>query len=514
MGKRIPDNLLEELSRFIESSMGLSFQKVRRADLERGIGCAATEFGFGDAESCIRWLLSSHLSKGQIETLASYLTVGETYFFRDGKSFDLLGEHIIPGLFRSRAGKERSIRIWSAGCATGEEPYSAAILLDRTIPDLKKWNITILATDINPRFLQKAKEGVYSDWSFRDTPGWVRENYFTKTQKGFEIREDIRKMVTFSYHNIIEDPFPSFLNSTNAMDIIFCRNVLIYFSQESARDVIHNFYRCLVDDGWLIVSAVEAPHAFFSGFRTMNFPGVTLYRKSEAVEKAPSTRISPEQLPVRQPPAPELSYKIPEIRPPVPAPISRPPEPTPTASDSYQEALRAYEQGRYTEAVEILTPLLSPLKLRGDAGGLLKAGVSKGGADAKEISLLACAYANQGRLSDALLWCERAVASDKTNTEYHYLLATILQEAGRAEESIASLKRTLYLDQDYVPAHYLLANLYRRQGRMRESKKHFEISLSILSVFPIEEVLPGSEGMIAGRMIEIINTMLEQGAVK
>jgi chemotaxis protein methyltransferase CheR len=504
MGKRIPVNLLEEFSRFVESSMGLSFQKARRADLERGIGCAAHEFGFGDAESCIRWLLSSHLSKGQIETLASYLTVGETYFFRDGKSFDLLGEHIIPGLFRSRAGKERSIRIWSAGCATGEEPYSAAILLHRTIPDLIKWNITILATDINPRFLQKATEGVYSEWSFRETPGWVRENYFTKTKKGLEIREDIRNMVTFSYHNIIEDPFPSFLNSTNAMDIIFCRNVLIYFSQERARDAIRNFYRCLVNDGWLFVSAVEAPHTLFSGFRTMNFPGVILYRKTESYEKAPSIRISPEPLPVHPPPAPELRYKIPEIRPPVPPPISRPPAPKPPAADLYQEALRAYEQGRYAEAAEIINRSHPPLK---PSGG-------EGGSDAKAMSLLARAYANQGRLSDALLWCGRAVASDKTNTEYHYLLATILQEAGRAEESIASLKRTLYLDQDYVPAHYLLANLYRRQGRKKESKKHFEISLSLLRSYPIEDVLPGSEGMIAGRMIEIINTMLEQGAVK
>lgn len=503
MGKRIPDTMLDEFSRFVGSTMGLNFPKEKWADLERGIGSAAREFGFGDAESCIRWLMSSHLSKGRVETLASYLTVGETYFFRDGKSFDILKEQIIPGLVRSRAGKESNIRIWSAGCATGEEPYSAAMLLHRSIPDLKEWNITILATDINPRFLQKATEGVYSEWSFRETPEWVRQNYFTKTKRGLEIREDIRNMVTFSYHNIIEDPFPSFLNSTNAMDIIFCRNVLMYFSQKSARDVIRNFYRCLVNDGWLFVSAVEASHVLFSDFRTVSFPGVTLYRKTEAVEKAPALGILPEPLPVRQPPAPELERRIPEKKPQIPAPVSPAPAPTFSAPDLYQEALRAYDRGLYAEAADSILRS-HPRKPGGGEGGLI----------AREMSLLARAYANQGRLSDALLWCERAVASDKTNREHHYLLATIHQEAGRAEESIASLKRTLYLDQDFVPAHYLLANLYRRQGRKKESKKHFEITLSLLRTYPVEDVLPGSEGMIAGRMIEIINTMLEQVEVK
>lgn len=498
MGKRIPDNLLAEFSRFVELNMGLSFPKEKWADLERGTRSAAGEFGFGDTESCVRWLMSSHLLKGKVETLASHLTVGETYFFRDIKCFEILEKHILPDLVSLRSGKEQNIRIWSAGCATGEEPYSAAILLDRTIPGLKNWNITILATDINPRFLQKAKEGVYSEWSFRETPNWVRENYFTKTKKGFEVREDIRNMVTFSYHNMSEDPFPSFSNNTNAMDIIFCRNVLMYFAQERAREVIPKFYRCLVDDGWMIVSAVEASQVLFSDFRTMNFPGLVLYRKTEAIEEAPQVRIPPEPLPVWQPQVPEFSRRITERHPLIPASISPASGIASSISDFYQEALRSYEQGHYAEAVEKINLSRHSLTSSGDEDGL----------DAKAMSLLARAYANQGRLSDALLWCERAVASDKTNTGLHYLLATILQEAGRTEESIASLKRTLYLDQDFVQAHFLLGNLTRQQGKIRESKKHFENALSTLKTFRLDDILPESEGMTAGRLNEIIQTML------
>jgi chemotaxis protein methyltransferase CheR len=493
MSKTITDSLLGQFSRFVEANMGLSFPEGKWAELERGTRSAACEFGFGDAEACIQWLMSSRLSKGQVEILASHLTVGETYFFRDGKCFDILQEHIVPGLVRARAGKEQNIRIWSAGCATGEEPYSAAILLNRAIPDLKNWNITILATDINPRFLRKAKEGVYGEWSFRETPGWVRENFFTKTKKELRVREDIRNMVTFSYHNINEDPFPSFSNNTNAMDIIFCRNVLMYFSQKRARDVIHNFYRCLGEDGWLIVSAVEASQVLFSEFRTMNFPGLTLYRKTETIEKAPPVNILPSPIEIRQAQATEFRQKIPEIQTPVQAPISPEPGPVPSLPDFYQEALRSYEQGHYAAAVEKLT------KSTGDESGL----------DAKAMSLLARAYANQGKLSDAVEWCEKAISADRVDPGSHYLLATVLQEQGQTGEAVASLKRTLYLDQDFVPAHFLLGNLARQQGKLRESRKHFENTLSILKAYRQEDILPESEGMTAGRLNEIIQTMIE-----
>lgn len=501
MGTKIPDNLLSTFSRFIEITMGLSFPKEKWADLERGIRSAASELSIGDAESCIRWLMSSHLSKDQVETLASHLTVGETHFFRDRKCFDILEEHIIPGLVRSRAGKEQNIRIWSAGCATGEEPYSAAILLRRIIPDLKNWNITILATDINPRFLQKAREGVYTDWSFRESPNWVRENYFTKTTKGFELREEIRNMVTFSYHNIIEDPFPSLTGNTNAMDIIFCRNVLMYFSQEKARETIQHFYRCLADDGHLIVSAVEASQVHFSAFRTINFPGVLLYRKPGRAGEAPLFGMPAQLLPVfqpQQPPLQECRPRAKEKQPLAPTLVPARPAPAGPPPDPYDMAMQLYSLGRYAEAVEAMNPTATPPESR-----------ERGGLDAKAMSLMARAHANQGRLSDALSWCRQAVAFDRTRPEFQYLLATILQEVGQTEDAIAALKRTLYLDQNFVPAHFLLGNLTRQQGKFKESKKHFENALSVLKTYRHEDILPESEGMTAGRFNEIIRTTLE-----
>ena len=195
----ISTHQLSRISELVSALMGLHFPEGRYIDLERGIESASIDFGFdNNIEEFIKWLTSSALTKSHIETLASHLTVGETYFFREKRSFEVLERDILPDLIQSKDGGERRLRIWSAGCSTGEEPYSIAILLNRMIPDLKDWNITILATDINSRVLKKASEGVYTDWSFRDTPPWIKEGYFKKTEEGvYKILPRIRKMVTF-----------------------------------------------------------------------------------------------------------------------------------------------------------------------------------------------------------------------------------------------------------------------------------------------------------------------------
>jgi chemotaxis protein methyltransferase CheR len=250
MSDNISPHILSDISKFIASHMGLHFPKTRWDGLERGIESAARDFGYTDIEEFIRWLRVSPLTRRHIEILASHLTVGETYFFREKESLDALKQNILPELISSRQDNEKRLRIWSAGCSTGEEAYSIAILLSEMIADLKGWNITILATDINPRVLKKASEGVYTEWSFRNTPTLLKQRYFKMTKQGrYEILPQIKKMVMFEYLNLAEDVYPSLFNNTNAMDLIFCRNVLMYFSGKRAKKVVKGFYNCLVNNG-------------------------------------------------------------------------------------------------------------------------------------------------------------------------------------------------------------------------------------------------------------------------
>ena len=254
----LPDALLSQLSDFLEVHMGLHFPRQRWHDLERGVAAASRDAGYANAETFVRWLLGAPLTRTRIEGLASHLTIGETYFFREKASLDILEQRILPELLQARAQGDRRLRIWSAGCCSGEEPYSIAMLLDRLIPDPAKWNVTILATDINPQFLRKAAQGIYSAWSFRETPGWLKELYFTRRADGrFEIQPRMRQMVSFSYLNLAEDSYPSLVNGTNAMDIILCRNVLMYFAPETRSIAYAKLDQALEDDGLLMLGAAE-----------------------------------------------------------------------------------------------------------------------------------------------------------------------------------------------------------------------------------------------------------------
>ena len=471
--------------------MGLHFPPERASDLQRGIRSAAREFGFEETEDCIQWLMSAPLTRSQIEILASNLTVGETYFFREKRTFEIFEEHVLPELTRLRRGGEQRLRLWSAACCSGEEPYSIAISLRKTLPDFADWRLTILGSDINPRFLQKASKGVFTEWSFRNAPSWLKERNFAKVGNGrWEILPEIKRMVSFSHINLAEDVYPSLLNDTNAVDVIFCRNVLIYFAPEQVEKVIRNFHRCLTEGGWLVLSPSETSHVLFPQFVPVNFDGAILYQKDSTRTRPVDMRAPQleEARPVFFQPLPELVSETgatgPQVREPRALAESKTAEPPP---GSFDQAFALYEQGRYAETAETVAALLSSQPV-----------------EPRAMALMARALANQGNLAEALGWCDKVIAADKLNPGAHYLRASVLHEQGNLNEAVQSFKRALYLDGDFVLAHFALGNLARNEGKFREADKHFENALALTRGRPQDEILPESEGITAGRLSEII----------
>lgn len=454
----IPSPLLTRLSEAVEQRLGLHFPPNNLKDLERKIVAAAGELGFADAAACAEWLLSSPVSPERIETLAGHLTVAETYFFRDRRIFDILQDHVLPECVGIRQERERYLRLWSAGCATGEEPYSLAILLARLLPRLKDWHITLLATDVSPVSLNKAAEGVYGEWSFRDSPVWLKDTFFERIDRMYRIAPRIREMVTFSRLNMVQDFYPAILNNTNAMDLIFCRNVLMYFSRRHAGAVVHNLCRCLAEGGWLVLSPVEIPGLDLPPqLRPVHFPGAVLYRKETETKRCTG---SPAVLPpaVAVTPASPVRAKTadrPHQRAPVRLPAKPEPEPARPEPDADRVRLRA----------------------------------------------------NEGRLAEALALCEQAIQADKLNPSLHYLQATILEEVGRPDEAAAALQRTLYIDQNFVMAHFALGHLLQRSGRVREAGKHLGKAASLLKSYGLEDIPPEAAGMNAARLIELIEAI-------
>lgn len=255
------NDLLEAVNDHLSRSAGLHFSKMRFPDLARGIHSSAEELAYENVVSLAEDMLAGKLSSADLQTVARNLTVGETYFFRDPAVFLELEEKILPEISRRKRG-QKTLRIWSAGCSTGEEPYSIAISLLRAIPDLSRWEIKLFASDINTRSLEKARQASYGSWSFRTTPDDFLESYFrtdtSNSGASFTLKEDIRNMVQFNFFNLVEDRYPAVHNNTKDLDIIFCRNVLIYFTQQKCKDIADKLSNCLSSGGLLVTSASDS----------------------------------------------------------------------------------------------------------------------------------------------------------------------------------------------------------------------------------------------------------------
>lgn len=501
--------LLVRLSEYLSFHTGLYFPPERLHDMERGAVKAAREFGFQDLEAFTEWLLSSPLDAVQIEALAECLTVGETYFFREMEAFEALERTVLPELLESRK-KEKYLRIWSAGCSTGEEPYSIAMLLHRAMRDLADWNITILATDINRSALEKAARGLYREWSFRETPEWVKSGYFFVTGDGrYELAFSIRKMVTFAFHNLAEDPYPSLLNNTNAHDIIFCRNVLMYFAPETISRSADRLCRSLVEGGWLFTGVSEVPHMQPKRTVTVKLPGTTGFKRASATgagtdgtesrervrpaatlepgRKADRGRVDSRGAPMREPGSEKTGRPV--------VPLEEEAKSAKAAAGAAGEAKAllerasaAYELGLYTEAASELDAALQ---------------IDPGNIEATILKARTCA--NRGDLAAARVLCVMAIAADKLNPVCHYLLATVFQEQGEPGEAIKSLKRAIYLEPAFVLAHFALGNLLSEQGKRGESEKYLANALTLLERYRKDEVVRHSEGVTAGRLAEVID---------
>lgn len=309
--RELDDARMAALGRILEARMGWSLAGSTPSQLDHALRGMARHMGLAGAGACLEWLVSGEWSGDKADSCARFMTVGETYFFREQRAFDL-----IVGCARARAddpaGAGTPLRVWSAGCCTGEEPYSAAMALLEAIPGLAPGAVSILATDISKRSLEAARTGSYRAWSFRGVPERIRERYFSAHGDGlWRIRDQVRAMVHFEELNLALPAYPSPANGTAGIDVILCRNVLMYFTPAQRKLAVQRLRACLADGGWLVVNASEASSELFEGFTATCHPDAIHYRKSApaalqgartaAPPKAPAALKAPQRL---KPPAP------------------------------------------------------------------------------------------------------------------------------------------------------------------------------------------------------------------
>ncbi len=479
----IPDELLQGLAAVVERHLGLYFPRERWRDLERGVEATCRELAETGVEACARKLLAAHPDRRLIESFGRHLTIGETYFFREPQAYRVLERHFLPELLAERRRTGKALRFWSAACASGEEAYSLAILLRRLLPDLEDWQVTILGTDINSEALRKAEQGLYGEWSFRGSQEVLRDRWFSVIGPGrYQLRPEIRRLVTFAYHNLADDPYPALDNNTNAMDVIFCRNVLMYFAAPMRQRVLSGLQRCLMDGGILVTGAAESHLQPPDGLNRWKLPEVSIFRKE----------LRPEVRPWPAPPVPIPSPG--KAPPPALPPAARREQPPAPGHRGAEVLLDAYRRGEYVAICR-------------QASGLRP--TDSDFAPAALITARACA--NIGSLEEALLWVETVIARRRLDPEAHYLRALILDELGRTPEGLDALRTTLYIDPGFLPACVALGNVFHREGDRRQAERNYRNALVLLEPYADDDPVPHAEGMRAGRLREAVITAMGGG---
>ena len=477
----------------IEHVLGLRYQQHQWSDLLRLLKPAARELGFDDVADCVTWIATSDISEAQIRILGKHLTIGESYFFREIVVFSLLRDHVLPRIIEEKEKQgSREIRIWSAGCSSGEEVYSMAILADSMLNREDGWRFSVLGTDVNTAAIERAREGRYREWSFRDIPAGIIQEYFHGTDDGkLEISERIRSMTEFRYLNLAA-PHTEY---PRGFDIILCRNVLMYFTRPKIQHIVQGFRRSAVENGWLIPSLTETTLINNPGFEGVRFGDATLFRKQGRVShifslrKKPAAQDEPRSASGTGDadsrlkdwkPLPESagvqSARKREFRPDIPSAGNRQnPEP-----DVGAAVLRKQKQ--------------EPPERR----------------HAEELLITARRFADQGELQKAEAAARAAVEADKMNPHAHIMFATILRESGETSLAMQEFHRALYLDHGSIPAHFAVASMYRHLGRKDRAQRHFRNALQLLESCEDMHAVIEPGGLSVKRMIDIIHTMLRE----
>jgi len=482
--------LLNEVSNLITRRLGIL---TREQDLDRLRATLAKRcelLGLRDLSHYLRFLKGADAAaENEWNELTVLLTTGETFFFRDQGQAHLLRETIFPELIERRRA-QRQLRIWSAGCSTGEEPYSLVIMLSELVPDLDKWKLYLLATDINAKALAIAQQGIYGYWSFRGMDPQSLPKYFQRNGEKYQVAEKLRNKVTFQTKNLLTDEYPN--AATREMDLIVCRNVFIYFGGDHVTEIVGRFKDCLCAGGYLLTGHGELQRVKSNPLRICLYDQSVVYRRDDAHES---------HKPVVKGKA---ATSTPEV---LNAAVSEPDRTAPAVVEPASTVdLPASAKLAKTDPYQQIETLL----LQGDHAAVAKAAeqiTRDFPKDGRAIMILARAKADQANYNEATKHCRRAIELDRFAVDPRYLLSKIAEEQGRHDEALDLLKQVVYLDPEHVAAHLDLATLQAATGDREQANRTRRRLVEILKRVPDEQIIEDHGQLTA---VELRHEILKQ----
>jgi chemotaxis protein methyltransferase CheR len=258
----------EQYRKLIYNESGIHFTATNRSILESRLKERLREKNVDSVKTYFSTISSN---QGELKSFLDSITTNLTRFFRNQAHFDALEKHVIPELMKVKQGGGNVIKIWSAGCSTGEEPYTIAMLLSEILSP--PWKYEIIASDLSLKCLMTAKEGFYADNRIDGVPDHYLKKYFDKVEGGYKVHPDIMSKIRFDYHNLKNDA------GQRGMDIIFCRNVIIYFDEVAQTAVINRFWDSMANKSFLFIGHSESLFGMDTKFEFIKTQWATLYRK-------------------------------------------------------------------------------------------------------------------------------------------------------------------------------------------------------------------------------------------
>ena len=451
----VATELLADLAALLKERVGLHIRPDSFSALKIAMAARLEEVAakVGDAAGYLR-LLRSEQGDEELRRLLPLVTVGKTSFFRDERQFRAL-EALLPALVARARGGGRRIAIWSAGCATGEEPYSIAMSLAESGAHVDE--VELLATDVNPEAVHFAARASYDARKVKDIPAPLLERHFDREGDRHVVRASLRRYITaIRPHNLVSAVFPR--PTDGGWDVIFCRNVIIYFDTPTTQQVLTQFHNALAPGAYLFLGYSESLFRLFEGFELTEVAGAFLYRRPEVALRAPATPQRARAVPlspppvthvdVRPPPRPASASARPERghaprRTPAPGPGSPPLAP----QEFLDGAVALFAEGRFGAARELLERLLE-----------------RAGEDLAVRLTIANLYGILRQPDRARSCYTAALQIEPLSAEAHLFYGIHLVAAGESDAAALELSRALFLDPDLVLAHYYL-------GRCREAQK-------------------------------------------
>lgn len=472
----------------IASRTGLNFRDRQIEQLQQTVLRAMAQEGCTSIRE-FRQRLNS--SPGAFDDFVGQLTVGETFFFRDPDQFEVIRNRILPEL-RKQRGVHGDPRMWSAGCASGEEAYSLAVLLEESDPGGRG---RVLATDISRPALQRAREAIFRKWSLRGESQRQVQNYLTKRDGLYILDERIRRRVVFDYLNLAADVYPSLATDTWGLDLILCRNVLIYFDRETIARVLRRLWNCLAPGGWLVLGASDPHAADFVEFEVITTSSGLMYRRAAEV---PLDSGSSESGGIASHGTSSQSRAMGSNR-------------DSSAIDADGSSSRGGEGTAESQGAVGDDEFYREPRESGQSVSETQAAMESmcDPLDSEAASVVQVRTLINQNVEQAENLCGRFLVRYPLSLELRFIRAVLLMDLGRMTESAEQFRKLLFLDRSVVIAHFTQGTVMRQLNQIEAARRSFRNTIQLCSTLEPQSELLFGDGETAERLQQAASRQLE-----